>query len=1007
MAKRLLLALCLLIVAVSGALAQSRQPAQMSVTPTTNPVGLYVLDPAGNYIPVGSFPVGGPFTPVGGGGGGGTITNGTTPTAGFTNGNILVSSGGFIGQISPSTFLQGTLSGNTTLVPTLDAAPINGDCPQFDSHGGFIPITCTGGGGGSGTVNAGLANQLAYYITSTNAVSGLTTNAGNLTMLGVAPNASGGATLTSGSLVTNDCTTWGPGSKDSGVGCVNGGIVLAPPSGLNLGLSGTQTGTGTLTTVLSCFSGAVFNYNQICITDEINSAGAYSAHNTTQKAALNIQVNEFGGATGNTIAILGTTYVAGTASGLNNTAANFVGSQGVTTIAATLGGTNPAIIADTVGAGFGGAFYATNAGCTACTLLAGIEIDVASNVGFSEAGRFGAWIVDADAIGGTVGSFSDAAIGISSLKGVGWGNGILITQFNNTGQPIQSGGSLFATQGAITAASGFDVRSATFSSFALGVPNNSPLVAENAGGTGTVQIGLVNASNVLTLGTGSAGVTIPVAVTLSNLAGGTVQCVQASAVGLLSLSGIGCGGSAGSPVFPVPVSGAVTAGGIPYFASTTSMQSSTQLVANALVIGGGTGSGPSTVTTGTNVLTALAANIGVAGAVVVSGSNYAGIIEQGSANFVAPFNYHGTFANSRLGLVGGSTGTPMNTADVVVMVEKIGVGLTGGGNTGPTGAIWGHVIDAGGAASAPWHGSGVIGEAESSVAYGTPGPFLEGLHGQCLINTGSTNLNCDGTASAVTYYGTNHVNAAGIEGLVNNQSGVNDASGNFQNQAFLASTIIGTNAVNAAYVINENNTAVFHLGFWVPPGTTEVDMADIELDNTALTGIRINGTFTDFQIQATGFFVNSLGYLSTVGMIGVTNGSNSVAGNVGEAQASDVPPGSAVPMTAGLATNITSVSLTAGDWDCFANATVNNSGSTITVLSGWISSTSATVPPDLESAGFGRAYPVATINFVPAVTMGKVRFSLTSTTTVYLQMSSAFTGGTVSAYGVLSCRRVR
>lgn len=57
-----------------------------------------------------------------------------------------------------------------------------------------------------------------------------------------------------------------------------------------------------------------------------------------------------------------------------------------------------------------------------------------------------------------------------------------------------------------------------------------------------------------------------------------------------------------------------TSGGIPFFSSTSAMTSSAALAANALVVGGGAGVAPSTVTTGANVLTALGVAVGSSGA---------------------------------------------------------------------------------------------------------------------------------------------------------------------------------------------------------------------------------------------------------------------------------------------------------------------------------------------------------------------------------------------------------
>jgi len=62
-----------------------------------------------------------------------------------------------------------------------------------------------------------------------------------------------------------------------------------------------------------------------------------------------------------------------------------------------------------------------------------------------------------------------------------------------------------------------------------------------------------------------------------------------------------------------------TSGGIPYFSSGTTWASSAVLAANALMVGGGAGLAPCTITTGTGVVTALGVNTGSAGAFVVNG----------------------------------------------------------------------------------------------------------------------------------------------------------------------------------------------------------------------------------------------------------------------------------------------------------------------------------------------------------------------------------------------------
>lgn len=68
-----------------------------------------------------------------------------------------------------------------------------------------------------------------------------------------------------------------------------------------------------------------------------------------------------------------------------------------------------------------------------------------------------------------------------------------------------------------------------------------------------------------------------------------------------------------TPAFTI----AGTSGGIPYFSSSSTWATSAALAANSLIIGGGAGVAPSSITTGTGILTALGVNIGSAGAPVL------------------------------------------------------------------------------------------------------------------------------------------------------------------------------------------------------------------------------------------------------------------------------------------------------------------------------------------------------------------------------------------------------
>src|SRR5208337_39964 len=88
--------------------------------------------------------------------------------------------------------------------------------------------------------------------------------------------------------------------------------------------------------------------------------------------------------------------------------------------------------------------------------------------------------------------------------------------------------------------------------------------------------------------------------------GSANQCLTTNS-GVTAMAWASCSTSI---AFPVTVSGA-TSGAIPYFNSTVQMSSSALLAANSIMIGGGAGAAPSTITTGAGVLTALETAVNV------------------------------------------------------------------------------------------------------------------------------------------------------------------------------------------------------------------------------------------------------------------------------------------------------------------------------------------------------------------------------------------------------------
>jgi len=171
--------------------------------------------------------------------------------------------------------------------------------------------------------------------------------------------------------------------------------------------------------------------------------------------------------------------------------------------------------------------------------------------------------------------------------------------------------------------------------------------------------------NNVTIGTGVSFVAGTLSATGS---GGTVTSVaQSFTGGLISV--------AGSPITTsgtLALTVAGTSGGIPYFSSASTWATSAALAAGALVQGGGAGVAPSTITTGTGVVTALGVNTGTAGAFVVNG----GALGTPSSGTVT--NLTGTASININGTVGATTA---NTG-AFTSLTTTGQALIGGASIG-------------------------------------------------------------------------------------------------------------------------------------------------------------------------------------------------------------------------------------------------------------------------------------------------------------------------------------
>ena len=149
-------------------------------------------------------------------------------------------------------------------------------------------------------------------------------------------------------------------------------------------------------------------------------------------------------------------------------------------------------------------------------------------------------------------------------------------------------------------------------------------------------------------------------------------------------------------------------------------------------------------------------------------------------------------------------------------------------------------------------------------------------------------------------------------------------------------------------------------------------------------------------------------------IFGTQTNDNAASGIVGEIITATVVSGSAVALTTTVTANVTSISLTTGDWDITAQVDFLIGATTsLTQLNSSISLTTGTLSPQTGGSGLGTD-ATATANWaamIPAGNIfqnaGPVRLSISATTTVFLVAQSTFTISTNAAYGTIRARRMR
>jgi hypothetical protein len=888
----------------------------------------------------------------------GNFTAGTI-TADLT-GNVSGSSGSTTGNAATATALQ-------------TARAING--VNFD---GTAAITVAADAGT--LTGATLAsNVLASSLTSVGTLSGLTVSAP----------ISGSVTGSSGSTTGNAATATALATGRTIA--ITGDLAYTSPS---FDGSGNVTAAGTLATVATPGSTGsstaipIITINAKGLTTSVSSAAVVAPAGTLSGSTL------ASGVTASSLTSLGTitnlTATAGTIATTPSAATDIANKLYVDTVAQGLDAKASCLAATTANITLSGAqtidgvsvvagnrvlvkdqtapedngIYLCASGAWTRTTDAATFDSLVSAFTFIEQGSVNAdagFVCTADA-GGTIGT---TAIPFSQFSGAGTftaGTGLTLT------------GTVFSLTSPVAVANGgtgltsLGTGVATF----LGTPSSANLAAAVSDETGSGALVFATSPTLTTpaLGTPSALVGTNITGTAAGLTAGNVTTNANLTGAITSVGNTTSLGSFSSANLAAALTDE-TGSGAAVFATSPTLVSPTLGAATATSINGVTVTGTSTpalsvtgttAVSGTNTgdQTTITGNAGTA-TTLETARNINGVSFNGSADITVTAAA-GTLTGATL--ASGVTASSLTSLGTIASLVATTADINGG-------TIDGTAIGGGTAAAGAFT---TLGSSSTTTLNGTTIPASSTL----LVSGGALGTPSSGTLTSCTGLPI----STGVSGL-------------------------GTDVATALVVNVGSSGAVVTNGgaLGTPSSGTVTNLtgtASININGTVGATTASTGAFT--TLSASGAITPS----QTAGIVGTTTNNNADAGAVGEYVESTIPSASKISLTNITGANVTSISLTAGDWDVWGNAYFDPAASTtFDLIISSISTVSATSPSRdtgnqsvLKVLDFGTGIP-SSVQPVPQ------RLSLSATTTVYLVVVCSFAVSTMHAFGTLRARRVR
>lgn len=281
----------------------------------------------------------------------------------------------------------------------------------------------------------------------------------------------------------------------------------------------------------------------------------------------------------------------------------------------------------------------------------------------------------------------------------------------------------------------------------------------------------------------------------------------------------------------------------------------------------------------------------------------------------------------------------------------------------------------------------------------------------CQIDEGSSTINTLGTITTGVWSAT----------IISLQRGGTNAALTASNGGIFYSTgstgaiLSGTATASQVLLSGSSTTPAWSTATY--PATTTINQLLYSSANNTIVGLATansgvlvtsSGGVPSISSTLPAFTTSSITFNPTTGgIVGTTTNDSTAAGKVGEIISSEVLIGAPVSISSNVAKDITTIALTAGQWNVFANiGIVGAAGTTVDTMIGCINTSTSISPASRRTfVAYQVSYAIGAGDIEAVVPSQPMQLS--GNTTIHLVIQSQFNVSTMSAFGYIWAIRAR